>query len=261
MVTAAAVRSQPLALPYTIAVATNDDTKTPGGGFDGSGNALPAEMLPAEINYGGVRFTLPAAATGTMNAVIPSGQRVALPEGHFNRVYLLAAATDGDQRATFSVGAKSTELTVQDWGGFIGQWDTRVWKNEPHINWDISAHHAVWPAKDLGERELRQRSPSYPDDYVGLEKGFIKPAGLAWYASHHHTAEGLNSPYQYSYLFAYALDIPAGAHSLTLPKNDKIRILAISAAEENPVATPAEPLFDTLGSTSNPKLVGQYSTE
>jgi len=252
--TAPAVHSQPVALPYTLAVATNDDTRTPGGGFDGKGNALPAEMLPAEIDYSGVRFTLPAAATGIMNAVVPNGQRVELPEGRFNRVYLLAAATDGDQRATFSVGANSTELTVQDWGGFIGQWDTRVWKNEPHFNWDISAHHAVWPAKDVDDRELRRPSPGYPDDYVGLEKGFIKPARLAWYASHHHTAEGLNSPYQYSYLFAYALDIPAGAHSLTLPKNDKIRILAISAAEENPITTPAEPLFDTLGSTSNPKL-------
>ncbi|HEV2576281.1 MAG TPA: glycoside hydrolase family 38 C-terminal domain-containing protein [Acidobacteriaceae bacterium] len=253
-VTAAAVHSEPVTLPFTLVVATNDDTKTPGGGFDGNGNALPAEMLPTEIDYDGVRFQLPAAATGTMNAVVPDGQQVALPAGRFNRLYVLAAATDGDQQATFSVGGKGTELTVQNWGGFIGQWDTRVWKNEPHFNWDISAHHAVWPAKDLEERELRRPSPSYPDDYVGLEKGFIKPAGLAWYASHHHTADGLNTPYQYSYLFAYALDVPAGAHSLTLPKNDKIRILAISAAEENPVTTPAEPLFDTLGSTSNPKL-------
>jgi alpha-mannosidase len=89
---------------------------------------------------------------------------------------------------------------------------------------------------------------------VGLEEGFIKPASLAWYASHHHTADGLNAPYQYSYLFAYALAVPADAHTLTLPKNDKIRILAVSAVEEIPPATPAEPLFDTLGSTSNPKL-------
>jgi alpha-mannosidase len=211
-------------------------------------------MLPAGIDYGGMRFALPTAATGIMNAVVPAGQTVALPAGRFNRVYLLAASTDGDQRATFCVGTKSTELTIQDWGGFIGQWDTRLWKNEPHFNWDISAHHAVWPAKDLDERELRRPSPSYPDDYVGLERGFIKPAGLAWYASHHHTAEGLNTPYQYSYLFAYALNVPAGANSLTLPKNDKIRILAITAAEENPVTTPAEPLFDTLGGPSNPKL-------
>lgn len=253
-ITAAAVHSQPVTLPYTLAVATNDDTKTPGPGFDGNGNALPAELLPAEITYDGVRFALPTAATGTKNALVPTGQQIALPAGRFNRVYVLAAATDGDQRATFTIGGKPTELTIQDWSGFIGQWDTRLWNNEPHFNWNISAHHAVWPPKDLNERELRRPSPRYPDDYVGLEKGFIKPAGLAWYASHHHTADGLNTPYQYSYLFAYALDVPAGAHSLTLPTNDKIRILAISAAQENPVTTPAEPLFDTLGSTSNPKL-------
>lgn len=32
---------------------------------------------------------------------------------------------------------------------------------------------------------------------------------------------------------------------------DKIRILAVNTVQENPVTTPAEPLFDTLGSTSN----------
>ncbi len=253
-VSAAAVSSQPVALNYTLAVATNDDTKTPGGGFDGNGNALPAEMLPPDIDYHGVHFKLAPAATGTLNAVAADGQQIALPAAQFNRLYVLAAATDGDQQVTFRAGSSRTDVTIQDWSGFIGQWDTRIWKNEPHFNWDISAHHAIWPAKDVDERELRRPSPSYPDDYVGLEKGFVKPAGLAWYASHHHTADGLNAPYQYSYLFAYALDVPAGARSITLPKNDKIRILAITAVQENPVTTPAEPLFDTLGSTSNPKL-------
>jgi alpha-mannosidase len=251
-VRAAAIRSQPVKLPYTLAVATDDDTKTPGGGFDGHGNALPAEMLPAQIDYNGVTFTL--AAAGAANALVPNGQSLTLPSGHSNRVYILAASADGDQRATFNVGSQAAELTVQDWGGFIGQWDTRLWKNEPHPDWSISAHHAVWPPNDFDDRERWPPSPTYPDDYVGLEEGFIKPASLAWYASHHHTADGLNAPYQYSYLFAYALAVPADAHTLTLPKNDKIRILAVSAVEEIPPATPAEPLFDTLGSTSNPKL-------
>ena len=251
---ATAIHSESLALPYTLAVATNDDTKTPGGGFDGLGNALPAEMLPAQIDYQGVHFSLAAAATGTSNAVVPDGQTLSLPEGHFNRVYILAAATGGDQHATFKIGAKITDLTIQDWGGFLGQWDTRLWKEAPAPNWNISAHHAVWPPTDMADREKWTPSPSYPDDYISLEKGFIKPASLVWYASHHHTAEGLNTPYRYSYLFGYALDVPANAHTLTLPKNDKIRILAISAAEENPDTKPAEPLFDTLRSTSNPKL-------
>jgi alpha-mannosidase len=87
----------------------------------------------------------------------------------------------------------------------------------------------------------------YPDDYVGLKPGYIKQASLGWYASHHHTAEGLNEPYQYSYLFVYSLDIPEGARTLTLPNNDKIRILAVSVVDDSPSLVPAAPLFDTLG--------------
>jgi alpha-mannosidase len=47
-------------------------------------------------------------------------------------------------------------------------------------------------------------------------------------------------------LFAYALDLPPEAHNITLPDNDKIRILAVSAAEENPEVKPVQPLYDTL---------------
>ena len=137
----------------------------------------------------------------------------------------------------------------------------RVWKNDPALNWNISAHHAVWPSQDTESREKRAASPTYPNDYAGLKKGYIKPASLTWHASHHHTADGLNVPYQYSYLFAYSIDVPVNAQTLTLPNNDKVRILAISAAEENPDITPAEPLFDTLSGTfsgaSNPTFAQQ----
>src|SRR5437879_13140175 len=37
------------------------------------------------------------------------------------------------------------------------------------------------------------------------------------------------APYAYSYLFAYALDVAPGARTLTLPDNDRIRILAINS--------------------------------
>ncbi|WP_255484274.1 glycoside hydrolase family 38 C-terminal domain-containing protein [Granulicella sp. 5B5] len=242
----APIRSKPLHLAYTLAVATNDDTQTNGAGFDGHGDALPAEMLPTHIDYNGARFELAPAATGTLNAIAADGQTIELPAGHFNRIYILAASAGGDQNAVFHVGQEAKGFDVEDWGGFIGQWDTRLWKNEPKIDWAISAHHAVWPPKDMELREARQPSPSYPEDYVGLKDGYIKPASLAWFASHHHTASGLNEPYQYSYLFAYSMDVLANAHSLTLPRNEKIRILAISAVEENPEVTPASPLFDTL---------------
>jgi alpha-mannosidase len=242
----APIKSKPIHLAYTLAVATNDDTQTNGVGFDGHGDALPAEMLPQQINYAGARFELARAATGSPNAIAADGQTIDLPAGHFNRIYILAASADGDQQAIFRVGQQPNNLDIQNWGGFIGQWDTRLWKNESPIDWAISAHHAVWPPKDMEQREKRPYSPSYPEDYIGLKTGFIKPAGLAWFASHHHTPSGLNEPYQYSYLFAYSMDVPANAHSLTLPRSGNIRILAISAAEENPEVTPAAPLFDTL---------------
>jgi alpha-mannosidase len=253
----AAVHSSPVPLSYTLAVATNDDTPTNGAGFDSHGDALPAEMLPQHVEYNGAQFDLAAAATGSPNALAATGQTIALPAGHFNRIYILAASAAGDQQAEFRVGQQASNLDIQDWGGFVGQWDTRVWKNEPTIDWAISAHHAVWPPKDLEDREKRQYSPSYPEDYVSLKPGYLKPATLAWVASHHHTPAGLNQPYQYSYLFAYSLDVPANAHSLTLPNDDKIRILAISVAEGDPEITPAAPLFDTLRSDDDITVASQ----
>ena len=95
----------------------------------------------------------------------------------------------------------------------------------------------------MAQREKPDPTPSYPIDYIGLKAGYVKPAALAWYASHHHTADGLNQPYQYSYLFAYSMNVGPDERTLKLPNNDKIRILAISVAQENPVLKPAEPLF------------------
>jgi alpha-mannosidase len=81
---------------------------------------------------------------------------------------------------------------------------------------------------------------------TGIRPGYIKRAELAWYCSHHHNADGQNVPYAYSYLFAYPMDLPAGVKTLQLPENDKIRILAISVAEENAELKPMEPLYDVL---------------
>ncbi len=250
----AAVRSEPVTLNYDLAVASNDDTQTEGGGFDGKGNAIPAEMLPSQITFHDVEFKLAAAKTGTPNAVVAKGQWIDLPSGRHNRVYILAAAADGDQTATFRVGDNSVNLNIEDWGGYIGQWDTRVWKNEPERDWAISANHAAWPPPPNWPKGW---SPRYPDDYVGLRPGFVKPAQLGWYVSHHHTAAGLNEPYQYSYLFAYSIDIPANARTLTLPNNDKIRVLAVSVAQENPGIKPAQPLYDTLNRTQPGELQQQ----
>jgi alpha-mannosidase len=227
------VHSTPVALHYDIAAATNAGTQS-STGFDGKGNALPAEMLPSQITFNGVEFHLAPAKTGSPNAIAANGQSIDLPSGRYNRVYVLAASTDDDQKAAFEVGGKQTELNIEDWGGFIGQWDDRQW-----IAKDVTV-----PAR------MRRPARTEHDDYAemtGIKPGYIKRATVAWYCDHHHNAKGDNVPYAYSYLFAYALDLPSGAKTITLPRNDKIRILAISVADENPEVKPVQPLYDTLG--------------
>jgi hypothetical protein len=52
----------------------------------------------------------------------------------------------------------------------------------------------------------------------------------------------------------YPIDLPADAKSIRLPDNDKVRILAVSVADENPEVEPAQPLYDVLPSpTAGPK--------
>jgi alpha-mannosidase len=69
---------------------------------------------------------------------------------------------------------------------------------------------------------------------------------VAWFASHHHSADGENVPYAYSYLFGYSFAVPQNARTLKLPDNDKIRILAITTTNEGGELKPSAPLLDDL---------------
>jgi alpha-mannosidase len=85
---------------------------------------------------------------------------------------------------------------------------------------------------------------------VGIKPGFIKRAPVAWFASHQHTAEGVSEPYSYSYLFAYSIDLPSNARTLSLPDNPRVRIMAITVSDEGGQVRPAHPLYDTLERTA-----------
>lgn len=217
--------STPVTLTYTLATSSNDGDRSTGG-FDGKGNTFPAEMLPSQIQFNDVRFQLASAKTGVPNAITAQGQTINIPSGYYNRVYVLAASANGDQKGVFEAGGKKTELSIQDWGGFIGQWDNRQWGTSDTV-------HAKY------------------GEMTGLTPGFIKRADLAWYSSHHHDAAGKNVDYAYSYLFGYAIDLPPGAKTIKLPGNENIRILAISVADENPEVKPARPLYDVFPSEAS----------
>jgi alpha-mannosidase len=138
------------------------------------------------------------------------------------------------------VGERAFDVNVQDWGGFIGQWDARQWR----------AGERQVPPGASPETAARIREPYYRNDpyaeMTGIRPAFIKPAPIAWFASHRHNAQGASEAYSYSYLFAYALDIPPGAKTLTLPVDDKIRVMAVTVSDEGGRVRPLQPLFDTL---------------
>jgi alpha-mannosidase len=240
----AAPSSESLDLLYNTSVTSADGEKS-SPGFDAAGRAIPAEMLEHGVDYDGVGFHFGWPTAGSPNAVIARGQSIPLPAGRFNRVYILAASADGDQNATFRIGNQPIDLNIQNWGGFIGQWDDRQWKSK-----EVTIPPRPVPPgtpPDIAAQLQRPRTRTDPyGEMVGITPGFTKRTPLAWFASHRHNADGANEYYAYSYLFAYAIDVPAGAKTLTLPTNDKIRVLAITAASQRGRVWPAQPLYDTL---------------
>jgi alpha-mannosidase len=205
-------------LPVDRQVASNDGAKS-SPGFDDAGLAIPAEMLPHDIAFAGVHFNV----TGI--ALVPRGQTIALPAG--KRLYILAASANGDRQTAFG--------TIQEWTGYIGQWDNRTWTRK---------EEEIPPRADAPPGAPPRRRVTL--DYTGLTPGFIKRDPVAWFASHRHTADGANDPYAYSYLFAYSLQLRPGARSVTLPDDDRLRILAMTVSDEGAPVEAAQPLYDTL---------------
>ncbi|HTQ10818.1 MAG TPA: glycoside hydrolase family 38 C-terminal domain-containing protein [Fimbriimonadaceae bacterium] len=211
--------SKPVALPYDFDAISW--LKNPGNGDFAQGQALSADQLPSSLVVDGIDFKFGPKTDGAKNAVAAHGQTIALPAG-YKRVYVLAAAGNGDDYAKFKVGSHPAYADVEYWTHYIGQWDNRLWSAKQDENY-----------QNYGTM-------------VGLEPGYVKKAEVAWFCDHTHVVDG-NTYYQYSYLFKYGFDIPAGAHTLTLPNDPNIKIMAITVARDtHDQATPAHPLSDTL---------------
>lgn len=91
------------------------------GNLDGKGNSYAAELIPEEIVSEGIVFKV-SSDVERKNVVKCDGQRIALPQGNYGRVYLLAASLDGDRDAEFAVDGKSFRCPVPFYSGFFGQW-------------------------------------------------------------------------------------------------------------------------------------------
>ena len=220
----AAPRSTPLSLPFNADVASAAAGNAGDGDFDGRGDSLPGEMLPANLVSDGTTFHLGSSAIGHKNAVICAGQHLTLTPGKNRRVSLLAAAVGVDRPATFLVDSRPVTRVIQSWDGYVGQWDNRTWRGKvPELTYD-------WSNK-----------------LAGLTPGYIKTASIAWYANHKRLADGTNDPYRFCYLFRYSIAVPDSAKTFTLPKDSHIRVLAASVGQDaNAETIPAQPLGETL---------------
>ena len=220
-VQASATVCQSVDLPFDSDVVSTDANRADGS-FDSEGRTYPAEQLPPTITAQGVEFKLGPTADGQKNAVTCRSQSIAIPSGEFDRAYILASA-DGDQNISLDVGGKSVPLTIQNWSGFVGQWDNRQW---------------------LGD--VPELASQWHNELGGLVPGFVKPASVAWFATHRHHPTNGNEPYQFSYLFEYPVDLPSGTTSIKLPENDHVKVFAISVVKNDPNRVPLQPLHDSL---------------
>jgi alpha-mannosidase len=215
------VIQSPVDLSFDQDVMSFDNNRTDGNmvpAYDptdhGSVCNYPAELISKELISEGVKFKMGSTADLQKNVVTCKGQTIILPDGDFNRIYLLAAATS-ETSGDFTVNGKRVSLTIANWRGFIGQHYDRQF--------------------DLDGFTVKS-----------IKEPYLRGDNIAWFASHWHFGYPTrNEPYSYSYIFKYEIKLPAHGNAISLPNNPKIKVFAITVAtkEADEVQT-LQPLND-----------------
>lgn len=142
-----------------------------------------------------------------LNGMKCEGDTLSLPSGNtYNRLYILAASATSE---------KSLKCAF------------RIGKNVQEI-----------------------KVPSYTGfigqwEHTGHTEGFMTEAQVAYAGTHRHSAAG-DHPYEFTYMFKFAIDIPAKATEIILPDNPEVVIFAATLAKEDYQETvPASVLFRT----------------
>lgn len=96
--------------------------------------------------------------------------------------------------------------------------------------------------------------------HTGHTAGYLKEAEVAYVGTHRHSSTD-DMAYEFTYMFKFGMDIPAGATSVILPQNDKVVIFAATLAKEaqKPVQV-ATTLFHT-GNKENATIVKELEVK
>lgn len=201
-------------LPFNADGISYDQNRSDGNLNDGQ--SIPAELLPAMVVSEDIRFTIGNKADGDKNVLACDGQTIQLPAGEYTKVYLLATASD-DVHANFAIDGQTAELNIQQWNGYVGQFYNRLLtRNQENVE--------------------------------VMENSYVKNDNIAWFASHTHSEYPMkNETYQYCYLYKYEMAVPAGAKTMVLPKDRRIKVLAMTIAQATtPTLTPTQALYDNF---------------
>jgi alpha-mannosidase len=228
-----------LTLAYNLDGASRDDARGDGD-FDGKKHTIAAELLPATLVVDGVPFTFGSTGAGEKNVLVPAGQTVTVPAGPFNRVYVLASAVGADVPATFGVGAATRSALVREWQGPVGQWWSRLTDIAPSLREPFAVQNGGGQNAGLVVQYDQRTGAVTGIDQI--RPAFVKRDAIAWIGTHRHDPNG-NEPYVSSYMFKYAIDLPAGAREIRLPSDARLRIFAMTAVREPYLTMPAGFLY------------------
>lgn len=91
--------------------------------------------------------------------------------------------------------------------------------------------------------------------HTGHTEGYLKDAEVAYVGTHRHSGEG-DQPYEFTYMFKFAIDLPERATEVVLPDNKDIVIFAATLTDVAATSVcPASELFRTANKCN------RYQTE
>ncbi len=207
----------PLSLPY--------NTQSIGPNNRKSSAIFPSEITPEVIQSGFLTYQLKPDML--KNGVLCSGEEIYIPSG-YNTISLLAGSTSQASCSKHKEDYRSSVLwlgsqnqilkedifSVGSLTGFVGCYDTRLWKKDP-------THYKKY-----------RRDYVWHNRCIGVDSGFLCDKRVEWYATHTHK-DGIDQAYQYGYMYTIHLDVPEGATFLKLPTDSQVYLFAATLSQQN----------------------------
>lgn len=112
-----------------------------------------------------------------------------------------------------------------------------------------------------GKSEQEVTVPSYTGfigqwGHAGHTEGYLKEAEVAYVGTHRHSSEG-DCPYEFTYMFKIAIDLPEKATEVVLPDNKDIVLFAATLANDaTATVSPASTLFRTANKCDDYRMEG-----